>query len=1124
MSAERLQLEATIAALESQRGILGEAVVETAVAPLRARLAALAAEPPAPAPTPTPTQTLKQVSILFLDVVGSTALSQHLDPEEIHAVMDGALERCTTIVQAHGGKVLQYAGDNLLAVFGSEESREDDPERCVRCGLALLDEGRTLGEEVRREYGHPDFNVRVGVHTGGVLLGGGVDAEGSIRGIAVNIAARMEQTAPAGGLRISQDTYRQVRGVFEVEPQPPIAVKGVDEPILTYLVLRARPRAFRTTTRGIEGVETRMIGREAELRALQDAFLRLHGERRLEVVIVIAEAGVGKSRLLYELEKWAETRPENFTIFQGRAEPQTQSQPFGVLRDVLAWRLKISDSDSLAIARQKLEKGIVPLFLADDGPALAQAHAHLLGHLVGMDFSDSPHVVGILDDPRQIRNRAFHAAAQIFRRIALTDGTPILLLLDDLHWSDEGSLEFLDHLATVNRDVPMLVLCLTRPTLFERRTDWRSTAGIEQRLELKPLDKSRSQQLAGELLKKLPEIPAALSELITERSEGNPFYMEELVKMLVDQGALETGPDRWTLHPERLLATPIPPTLIGVLQARLDGLPANERVVLQEASVIGLVFWDQALAALDAQAPLALPALVQRELTLPSHEASLEGMREYTFRHQILHHVTYDTLLKKTRRELHGRAAAWLAGLIGERASHFIGAAAEHYEKAGDLANACEYYTRAAEQARQRYAHEAALGFVERALALLGSNDNPETLERRWRLLDVRERTFELQGRRPQQRADLEALQELAQALDDDRRRAELAVRRSVLSVRLGDFHAQETAAREAMALAGRALDDELRLNAQRMLADALARLGDADAGEALALEGLVEARSLRLRGIESRFLNALSVIAARRQDLVAMLETIQKATLIRHELGDRRNEAIGLAGIGSGWLELGEFSLARRNLEEALKLHRAVGDKALEPIVLANLSQLALWQGDDVLAREQARSALDIAIAAQASELEALALWCLGNAELAAGHHATAATAYERAEMVTREIDSAYRYDAMAGSARVAVQLDDVPAAMQHIDEVLILLTGGGKLDGTLGECLIQLTCHQVLMRAADPRAAEVLALAHQALQAKASTIFDDALRKSFFSNVPENKAIVLAWEASQATRDPSS
>ena len=276
---EQQQLEAAIAALQHQRATLGDAAVDSLLAAATARLAVMDGAPASPAAPTDPAQALRQVTIVFLDVVGSTSLAQHLDPEAIGAVMDGALARATLVVDGHGGRVLQYAGDSLLAVFGGDEAREDDVERAVRCGLALLELGDALGAEVRSEQGHDGFDVRVGIHTGGVLLGGGVDADGSIRGIAVNIAARMEQTAPAGALRISHATHALVRGLFEVERSAPLAVKGVDEPVQSYLVLRARARTFRLGSRGIEGVATAMIGRDAELEALQQHFQRLFSNR-----------------------------------------------------------------------------------------------------------------------------------------------------------------------------------------------------------------------------------------------------------------------------------------------------------------------------------------------------------------------------------------------------------------------------------------------------------------------------------------------------------------------------------------------------------------------------------------------------------------------------------------------------------------------------------------------------------------------------------------------------------------------------------------------------------------------------------------------------------------------------
>jgi predicted ATPase/class 3 adenylate cyclase len=1115
MELEQQQLATAIAALQAQRELLGDAVVETALAPLRARLRSLAAQPDSKKTDSE--QTLKQVSVLFADVVGSTTLSQQLDPEDLHTVMDEALARCTAIVHRHGGKVLKYAGDSLLAVYGADEVQEDDAERAVQSGLDLLEEGRRQGELVLQRYRHEGFNLRVGIHTGPVLLGGGLDAENNIRGFTVNVAARMEQTAAAGALRISHDTYHQVRGVFDVVPQEPLQVKGVDAPMVTYLVLRRKPRAFRVSTRGIEGVETRMIGRDAEMEQLQDAFKRMYSQRGLNVVTVVADAGVGKSRLLFEFENWAEARAEIFYFFQGRSHPLTQNQPYGLLRDIVAWRLQIADNDSMATARMKLEQGLVPFFLAEDGADMAQAHAHLLGHLIGLDFADSKHVQNILDDGRQIRNRGFHAAAQMFRRFSIQNSAPVMLLLDDLNWADSGSLDFLSYLIQVNRDVPTLIVAMTRPTLFEQRPDWPGLTDT-QRLLLEPLDKGGSRQLVNELLKKMAEIPTLLRELITSGAQGNPFYMEELVKMLADEGAIVTTGEQWSINAEKLLATHVPQTLTGVLQARLDSLKPSEKLALQQASVIGFVFWDQPLAMLDPDSPANLGALVQHELVVPHQDTALddmvEGVREFAFSHQVLHQVTYDTLLKRTRRAHHAQAAMWFASQTGARANAFLATAAEHFLKADDAQQACEYFTRAAEHAAARYAHEAVSSYVATALTLT------DQAAQRWRLLDVRERTLDLQGRRVEQHADIEALQQLSEALDDDRRRCEVAWRHSSFAMRTGDYCTMEAAARQTLALAARIKDDLMALRGQHRLAIALTYLGDSAIGHTLASEALAKARALGERQVETLLLNALSVIADSRGDQFASLAFDQQDLVINRELGNKRNEAIALGNLGNAWVRLGEDAQARTHLEECLRLTRAVGDRATEPNILANLSMLALRQGDDASALAHAQAALDMAEAVQSPVFQAIALCALGNAELALGRHSQATAAFKRAQELALSLDNATRHDASAGLLRVALAQQDAAMARQMVEELLPHLGSDVALVGTEAPYLIRLTCHQALARIGDPRAAQLLASAHADLLAEAITISDAALRKSFLNNIPEHRTIVSLWTSNPVRR----
>ena len=1126
MTTPRQQIDHAIQGLQAQRAVLGDAVVDTTIALLRAQLDAQDT-PGAPAPTvPLAEQVLKHVTVLFLDVVGSTTLARQLDPEDVHAVMDGALASCTQIVQQHQGKVLQYAGDNLLAVFGAEAAQEDDAERAVRAGLALLAEGRRQGDLVLQRHGHSGFDVRVGVHTGGVLLGGGVDGESSIRGIAVNVAARMEQTAPAGALRISQDTHAHVRGLFEVQQQQPIEVKGVQAPIVTYLVTGIKPRAFRQATRGIEGVQTRMIGRDAELASLQHAMRSCCAAGGgLACVTLVAEAGVGKSRLLHEFLDWALSLPESISLFQGRTQPGTLQQAYGLLRDVLAWRLQIADLDTLEQVRQKIEQGLVPLLAPSEGLEQAQAHAHLLGHLVGVDFSDSPHVRGLLGDGRQIRHRAFHAAVLVLRCVARQQGRPLLLVLEDLHWADEGSLDFIGHLLQEAQDLPLLVLGLTRPGLFDRRPTWPERSGTAAppaalRIDLQPLGSAASGELAAELLQRLPAVPAALRDLVTGTAEGNPYFMEELVRMLVTEGAIGTADSTWTLHSQRLKDLQVPQTLTGVLQARLDAVPADERRALQQASVIGFVFGDQALAAIDDQSLHNLPGVAQRSLVVRHAGNEIEGVREYAFHHHLLHQVTYDTVLKRVRREYHAKAGAWLAGLSSARANDFLGAAAEHFEKAGIHDRAIEFHARAAEHARARFAHGIALEHVERALALLGAADAgeaPASARLRWRLLDVREATLGLQARRDEQRQDVAALEALAEQLDDAELRFEANWKRIELALRTADYREMSARARRGIELARD--DANMRLRAQQRLSIALGELGDVPAAVLLARQVLPEARTLGLRRVEALLLNVLSVMLARQGDLLGALALEQEKLALDRELGSLLNVAVNLGNLALSWLVLGDFDKGRAYLLESLQLTRVVGDRGGQLNQLLSLAHLDLREGQPATALDHAQAALEIARLLQSPEALARALCACGHALFCLDRSAEAEAAFTQAHEVAVTGESVYQLEAAAGAARVAHGQGEPARALAAVDEVLQILTEDGSLDGSDNPQLLQLVCHDVLVQAADPRAPAVLQRAHERLMQVAADIGDATLRQGFLDAVPEHREIRRRWHASLKT-----
>ncbi len=1093
-------IDTAMAALEAQRALLGDAAVDSALAALRENAGAA-------------TQQLRHVTVLFLDVVGSTELSRRLDPEDMHAVVDGLLASATAKVQAFHGKVLQYAGDSLLAVFGAEQSAEDDAERAVRAGLALLELGREHGQRVQQRFAQSGFDVRVGVHSGGVLLGGGVDEAGSIRGAAVHIAARMEQSAPPGGLRISHDTYRHVRGVFDVEVQAPLELKGLAEPAITYLVRRAKPRAFRPSTRGVEGLETRLVGRDAELGRLQSAFEALTRDAGFNAVTLIGEAGLGKSRLLHDFENWAEARPAPYVIFRGRAQPSTQAQAYGLLRDVFAWRFLIADSDDTATAQHKLEAGIAPLFEAEFGAEMAIGNAHVLGHLIGLDLRASRHVAGIADDGAQLRARGFHVAAQTLRRMAQREAAPVLLLLDDLHWADTASLRFFEQLAELNRDVPTLLVGAARPALFERHAQWAPAPAQHTRIALDSLDEVRSTELAQELLQRLDEAPQALRELLTAGAAGNPYYMEELLKMLIDEGAIVVHGDVWSVRPERLRATRVPLTLTGVLQARLDSLAVPQRKSLQQAALIGTVFWDAALAALQADAPLALPHLQRLAMVVPHVASAIDEAAEFGFKHQLLHQVTYDTVLKQARREGHAKVAAWLVGLShsgAQRANPLHALIAAHFEKSGDARNACEYYTRAAEHAATRYAHDVLLEASDKALALAGADDSAAL----WRLHTVRERYFDTQGQRDAQRDALAELDALAEAMADDTRRAEVAWRRADMAFRTGDFPASELQARRGLELAQAAAAQPLLLRCRHMLAIALYSQGDLDAAKAMALDGLAQARACADLKMEARFLNAMAVTTQGEDDLIGGYTYDLEVLRLCREIGNRRDEAVALSNLGNIMIGLGDFTQSRGYLEQGLRIARAVGARFVEPHLLHHMAELELQIGNPAAARQCAEAALALSQAMQDRVSEAVCALALAGAELTLGNLAAAQSGFEHALALCVELKSPIRLDAQAGLARLALARDTPHEAASLVEELLAHFAQQRNFDGTVSAQLIHMTCVRVLERLADPRAAPVLRDAYAEIQAQAARISDAALRETFLRNIPVNRDIEGAWQ----------
>jgi len=709
----RQQIEQAIALQEGMRGTVEDALIDITIAALRKQLEEL---PPALE------QQRKLVTVLFVDIVESTNMIRDLEPEENLEIVDRGLKRLSVPISKHGGHVTRFTGDGFKAIFGAPLAREDDPEMAIRAGLGVLEVADAYANELQTQWGIADFHVRVGINTGLAALGGLTEAEDTVMGSTVNLAKRIESAAPPGCVLISHNTYRHVRGVFNVKPLDPIFLKGFREAVRVYQVEDAKPRAFWVRPLEIEGIETRMVGRERELKILQAALQDLLESGQGGIITINGEAGVGKTRLLYEFNIWIELLPQFVRFFQGRGRRETQYHPYALLRDLFTSRFQITEHDSLEQVHQKLEEGFGEAFGMDEQ---GKSKAHLLGQLLGFDYHSSPYLQGIFIIPEQLFERGLSYLVEYLTAISKLD--PIVIFLEDLHWADDSSLNTLNQLGQRLSAKPVLMVCVARTSLFERHPDWGSEQPDHTLLDLAPLSVQDCFCLVEEILKKADQLPEDFTDLIVKSAEGNPFYIEEMIKMLIDEGAISVGYPNWQIKPDRLANIHVPPTLTSLLQARVDGLMQTERSVLQQAAVVGRTFWDAALVHINAvlekgmntrELSAALSALCEKEILYRQKTSAFRAVQEYNFKHVMLHDVVYESVLKRDRRTYHAAVAEWLVERSGDRLVEYCGQIADHLELAGQYLEAAAYLVKAGDQARTVYALVEAERYYHRAIAL----------------------------------------------------------------------------------------------------------------------------------------------------------------------------------------------------------------------------------------------------------------------------------------------------------------------------------------------------------------------------------------------------------------------
>jgi class 3 adenylate cyclase/tetratricopeptide (TPR) repeat protein len=599
-----------------------------------------------------PVEERKVVTVVFCDLVGSTGRAERLDPEDVRAELSSYHARVRSELERRGGTVEKFIGDAVVAVFGAPRVHEDDPERAVRAALAI------------REWATEDdgVDVRLAVNTGEALVS--VDAraaagEGFVAGDVINTAARLQTAAPINGILVGEKTFRATEQRIEYRPHGSVEAKGKEQPIPAWEAVAAR---------SLFGVDvdlqpaTRLVGRRRELDQLLDALGRARAEREPQLVTVVGVPGMGKSRLVQELSVRIEAEPELTRWRQGRSLPYGEGVSYWALGEMVKAEAGILESDAAEVAEVKLRETIARVCNEQDVEWLRT----LLQPLVG-----------IADDASggDRRGEAFAAWRRFVEGLA--EERPTVLVFEDLHWADDGLLDFVDSLVDWATDVPLLVVATARPELLARRPQWGGGKTNAATLSLVPLSEAETAELVHAILER-SVLPAEVQSAVLARAGGNPLYAEEFARMVADRGDLGTG-----------VELDLPDSVQGLISARLDSLPREEKELLQDAAVVGKVFWPGALVQGHRNASVlddALRALERKEFVRRERRSSVEGETQYAFRHVLVRDVAYGQIPRAARGERHELVAEWIEQRVrGEDAAELL---AHHYSSALEYARA----------------------------------------------------------------------------------------------------------------------------------------------------------------------------------------------------------------------------------------------------------------------------------------------------------------------------------------------------------------------------------------------------------------------------------------------------
>ena len=961
------------------------------------------------------TEERKVVTVLFADLVGFTGRSERMDVEDVRGTLAPYHALLREQLEHYGGTVEKFIGDAVMALFGAPVAHEDDPERAVRAALSI----RAAIDRLNDDDPDLDLHVRVGVTTGEALVVLGADAargEGMASGDVVNTAARLQAAAPVDGILVGETTFRATDRAVSYRAVDPVAAKGKSRPVPAWEAVEVRARL------GVDVIQrptTPLVGRGAEVDLMIDALRRSRAEHAVQLVTLVGVPGIGKSRLVWELFEAVEADPEFVTWRQGRSLPYGEGVTFWALGEMVSAQAGILESDSAEEAGAKLTATVAELV---DDPAEAAWVTEHVRALAGLETGGEGS-----DDRRSEASAAWRRFLE-----ALAERHPLVLVFEDLHWADDALLDFVDHLVDWASGVPMLVVCTARPELLDRRQGWGGGKRNALTIALSPLADADVARLIGTLLEQAV-LPAETQATLLATAEGNPLYAEEYVRMLIDRGHLRHESGRWRLTAGDL---PVPESVHGLIAARLDDLPADQKQLLQDAAVLGKIVWAGALGEMSGTGRFEieerLHALERREMLRRERRSSVGGELEYAFRHVLVRDVAYGQIPRAQRSEKHRRAAAWIEGLSADRenapdmVAHHYSQALEYARDAGRDTADLERLTRhalrdAAERAYALNSMASALGHYHAALALWPEED-PE-----WPMLVVDTADVGLSVQADVMTDRLMRATERLEAAGD----YAAAAKATMLT---GFRHWNEARTAEAIAAYSRAgelaeLAEPSPTAAYVMTRVAINLMLRGRYEETLALCDRTEAVADRfgLDEIRAHILNTRGVTRANHGDLGGTAD-MEQSIAIAERLNSAEGMIRGYKNYGSTLVDLGELGRATELEQRGIDAARRFGSEFHQMWFETELGILAYWAGDWDAA-DAAFGRLDAWIAA------------VGPHYMEAAAHSTRAklrSARGEVDGVRRDIDGALDFGRRSREPQALLP----PLA----DAAIIAATGGGR------------------------------------------------------------------------------